>query len=553
MKKTFILAILLLSSSLIFAQNEQSFTITPHNKTHLATKTQYVKRAYFATQDKNISSVKLDFHLTCPDKGCSDWDYSINILLRQIHGTDTTDYQLGRMITPYSGEYNQGENAKTWDHAWNWDITEYLPLLKDSVDIVLSYEGYQDGFEATTNFVFSSDKDIKAPKFLGVQNVYFGYFPYGKEEDPIENYLKEKTITVPKKAKTVLARLTISGHGGDTLNAAAEFLQKSYHLYSGNHLVANQSVWKDDCGCNPLSPQGGTWIYNRAGWCPGEKVNEYWYDMTPYVKDGKLPMKITFDYYNGYASGDAGYQVAADVFFVDQKNYKHTDYRDIKDIVTKMNAEMKSSVTLPNNITLVVKTNNDGRDKFYIQDYRNRKIFEHSQVEPNTLYSQKISLNNIVDYALVVEDNDCDGLSWWASPLQGTGYVLLYNEDKTQLLDAFDPDFGCKIQYFFNCTNDTSFSKADLHKDYKLVTFAQDDSTHRVILFTPKDKEQELVISIINRKTKDTVLTQTYPKNNTFDISLPLTKFEKGYYWIKVSCGTFTRQRLLIVKGGGDK
>ena len=48
------------------------------------------------------------------------------------------------MITPYSGAYNQGDNAKTWSPDWSWDVSYYLPLMKDSVDIVVTYEGYQD-------------------------------------------------------------------------------------------------------------------------------------------------------------------------------------------------------------------------------------------------------------------------------------------------------------------------------------------------------------------------------------------------------------------------
>jgi hypothetical protein len=51
-------------------------------------------------------------------------------------------------------------------------------------------------------------------------------------------------------------------------------------------------VWKD-CGNNPIYPQGGTWPFDRAGWCPGTKVDEYEFELTPKVASGDT---ITLDY-----------------------------------------------------------------------------------------------------------------------------------------------------------------------------------------------------------------------------------------------------------------
>ena len=52
------------------------------------------------------------------------------------------------------------------------------------------------------------------------------------------------------------------------------------------------NVWKD-CGYNPIYPQGGTWPFDRAGWCPGTKVDEYENELTPFVKPGDT---ISIDY-----------------------------------------------------------------------------------------------------------------------------------------------------------------------------------------------------------------------------------------------------------------
>jgi hypothetical protein len=52
-------------------------------------------------------------------------------------------------------------------------------------------------------------------------------------------------------------------------------------------------LWRTDCAANPCSPRGGTWQYNRAGWCPGQSVIPWDNDITANVIAGQL---ITLDY-----------------------------------------------------------------------------------------------------------------------------------------------------------------------------------------------------------------------------------------------------------------
>ena len=59
-----------------------------------------------------------------------------------------------------------------------------------------------------------------------------------------------------------------SGHG-----QAGEFTPNiSYTAKVNGNLVGGNPIWKDDCGFNAIWPQGGTWIFDRANWCPGEAV-----------------------------------------------------------------------------------------------------------------------------------------------------------------------------------------------------------------------------------------------------------------------------------------
>ena len=58
--------------------------------------------------------------------------------------------------------------------------------------------------------------------------------------------------------------------------------QRAGHGYddgSVDNNPSNKNTWRvwTECAGNPVYPQGGTWVYDRAGWCPGQAsdVNEF--------------------------------------------------------------------------------------------------------------------------------------------------------------------------------------------------------------------------------------------------------------------------------------
>ena len=58
-----------------------------------------------------------------------------------------------------------------------------------------------------------------------------------------------------------------------------------------------------ECADNPLYPQGGTWIYDRAGWCPGAPVKTQDFELTPLVADQDsftVEYDITYDPFGNY-------------------------------------------------------------------------------------------------------------------------------------------------------------------------------------------------------------------------------------------------------------
>ena len=219
-------------------------------------------------------------------------------------------YEIARVITPYGGLYNN-----TWNHTWTFDVTDFAPLLHDSVEIRAFYGGWSDGFTATLTFEMIEGTPVRKP--LKVQNLWssgMGGFEYGITSNPIENHLISRTVNLSPDEKQVRVRVTPSGHSfGGNLNCA-EFCQKNYHLFINNVNLFTQLMWRNDCGMNSLMHQGGTWLYDRSNWCPGEKAITRIHELTPLITPGgsfDIDMNIDPYTYTGGASFNPNYIIEA--------------------------------------------------------------------------------------------------------------------------------------------------------------------------------------------------------------------------------------------------
>ncbi|MGB0427915.1 MAG: peptide-N-glycosidase F-related protein, partial [Flavobacteriales bacterium] len=99
---------------------------------------------------------------------------------------------------------------------------------------------------------------------------------------------------------------TPTGHGADN-QGCSEFCERSFSVESNGQAMGSQSIWKDDCGSNALFPQPGTWLYNRANWCPGEQTPKFRFDLSSTLTNGTNTVDVDFDYHT--TSGGASYTV----------------------------------------------------------------------------------------------------------------------------------------------------------------------------------------------------------------------------------------------------
>src|SRR5258706_8168410 len=102
-----------------------------------------------------------------------------------------------------------------------------------------------------------------------------------------DNYFEPVTFQLSNSASQFKVRSAISGHGQE-----GEFIPHTHTITLNNSINFPWQLTKG-CATNPIYPQGGTWIFDREGWCPGAEVNERDLELTPNVTSGQT---ITLDY-----------------------------------------------------------------------------------------------------------------------------------------------------------------------------------------------------------------------------------------------------------------
>ena len=120
-------------------------------------------------------------------------------------------------------------------------------------------------------FLFIKGAPIR--NILRVENIYpYGHYKYADLADDI--ILKETTLQLLPEASAYKLKAVISGHGHAGPRNCCEWDSKTHTWYSQGYELFRWNVWTD-CGNNPIYPQGGTWPFDRAGWCPGAIVDEH--------------------------------------------------------------------------------------------------------------------------------------------------------------------------------------------------------------------------------------------------------------------------------------
>jgi hypothetical protein len=176
-------------------------------------------------------------------------------------------WEIGRFITPYGIGLDLGDGF-----TWMYDVTDYAPFLHDSVHLTAG------NFQELLDMKFIMIEGEPPRDVKKIEKVYSGY--YGLKN--FSENVPPDTIALLPGADAFKLKVRTSGHQFSNPDNCAEFCYRIHSIDINNREVAQWQIIQE-CATNPLYPQGGTWIYDRAGWCPGMKVTEREFDITPYI------------------------------------------------------------------------------------------------------------------------------------------------------------------------------------------------------------------------------------------------------------------------------
>jgi hypothetical protein len=232
-------------------------------------------------------------------------DGNINITSLAYYNRYPMAFQIMSFVTPYGAYLDLGENGKTW----YFDLTDFSPILKGQKRINMSGGGqWQEDMDIKFLFIVGTPprdvldaQQIWRPQSKGYANIM------------ANESFEPKNILFNSDANSYKLRTVITGHGQE-----GEFISRNHFLnIDGGPQEFVWPVWTE-CAGNPIFPQGGTWIYDRAGWCPGQASDIREDDISSYVSPGQIH---NIDYGVVSASGNSNYWVSSQLISYDQPNH----------------------------------------------------------------------------------------------------------------------------------------------------------------------------------------------------------------------------------------
>jgi len=208
--------------------------------------------------------------------------------------------EIMSFVTPYGINLDLGKAGKLYE----FEVTDYLPILNGWRKLSMERGSGQEEFDLRFLFI----KGTPARNVLDIQQIW------PMTEEPYANIYsglryEPRKVYLNPNAKAFKMRSMITGHGAVSQTATGGEFTIRQHWVTVNASV--YQWWVDKvCAINPMYPQGGTWTYERAGWCPGAPTLETEYELTGTINPGDSALfhyGVIIDTANGGVPGDSRY------------------------------------------------------------------------------------------------------------------------------------------------------------------------------------------------------------------------------------------------------
>ena len=241
------------------------------------------------------SNLYLDAALSCEsdrDEGCPPWDHTPQLYVC-CEGAPLCDVEIGRWITSFRRGIGH----------WLTDISPLLPLLAPSSStskcsfVMKMGSWWAQPWVSTLILRFQKPRIARPSVSLNMQNLpqttpvmpfrIIKLFEGGTFDKTYNSKYHPITFVVPSDAVVVRVYAVITGHGSDN-NGCGEFCVTT-HNFVVNGKYKHTTTFDNagtPLGCADRVPEGvvpnehGTWLYGRDGWCDGQQVNPWVFDIT---------------------------------------------------------------------------------------------------------------------------------------------------------------------------------------------------------------------------------------------------------------------------------
>jgi hypothetical protein len=314
LRKYTILVIFLAVNQIAFSAPGDTTRVRTHDKTVIRTNpavgfTRYAAFGRFPAQENGIRKLYLDLTFECaPGQKCGEWDYINRILLGKRRGrnNDSLGWEISRFITPYGFYWDASQN---WSFKWRIDLSDFASLFSDSIEIIYEHTGYESntdrGWRITLDFTAIEGPPIRP--VTRMHRLIQTNAPYGNDS-LFRARVPDMAFQVESGTKALQISVIQTGHGMDQTENCAEFCAKKRAIALNGDTLSQGYVWNNECGSNPLFPQAGTWLYDRAGWCPGAAVRMHQVFVENPIP-GRNTLQLLMESYTASRGGGGNYSI----------------------------------------------------------------------------------------------------------------------------------------------------------------------------------------------------------------------------------------------------
>lgn len=232
--------------------------------------------------------------------------------------------EIARYITPYGIQFDLGPNG----FYWIYDVTDYQDYLKHTVD--LAAHNTQELIDLKFAFI----EGIPPRDVHKREPVWSNFRSYSFANLANDTDMAATNVVLSDSSEMFKIKTRFSGHGQVGNQACCEWVPNDHSFKVDGVSRFAWNIW-EECGDNPNTEQGGTWPYDREGWCPGDIVKEYEFELTPYVTPGTT---TSLDYaINAVPASDPGQASGNYIAAIDLISYSAPNFQNDAALIDVLN------------------------------------------------------------------------------------------------------------------------------------------------------------------------------------------------------------------------